>query len=75
MDVYSVCETYIQDPSMAIKFFSPGHSSESSKFALQVLGDTVISSRELAGAGITSSCRAESALLDWIPVNGRLYAV
>ncbi|CAH8612668.1 unnamed protein product [Heterobilharzia americana] len=69
MDVCYVCETRIQEPSAVIHLTSPGQSAESAKLTLRVSGDSIASSRSLAGVGIALSTRAGNSLLDWIPLS------
>ena len=53
----------------------PGMNPAVSRFTLRVSGDCAAANRGMYGVGIALSPRAESALLDWIPVNSRLCAV
>ena len=66
-------ETRIQDPSSIIRLTSPADPKVT--FHLRVSGDPEASAAGQAGVGVALSTRAESALLDWIPVNSRLCAV
>ncbi|CAH8434994.1 unnamed protein product [Heterobilharzia americana] len=75
MDVCSVCKTCIQDPSIIIHLTSPCQYGESEKFTIRVSGDSMASSRGLAGVGIALSTRAENSLLDWVIVDSRLCAI
>ncbi|TNN14726.1 acyl- :glycerol-3-phosphate acyltransferase, partial [Schistosoma japonicum] len=75
IDVCCVSETRIQDPSVVIHLTSPRQNGEATKYTLRLSGDSIASSRGLAGVGIALSMRAEQALLEWIPVNSRLCAV
>ena len=75
IDVCCVSETRIQDPSSVMHLKPPGKNPVCSTYTLRVSGDPTASARGLAGVGIALSSRAESSLLDWIPVNSRLCAV
>ena len=75
IDVCCVSETRIQDPSVVIHLTSPRQNGEATRYTLRLSGDSIASSRGLAGVGIALSMRAEQALLEWIPVNSRLCAV
>ncbi|TNN14021.1 Craniofacial development protein, partial [Schistosoma japonicum] len=71
INVCCVSETRIHDPSKIINLISPYRNKEAARFTLRVSGSPDAASRGLAGVGIALSCRAELALLDWIPVNNR----
>ena len=75
LDVCCVSETRIQDPTWVIQLRPPGTIPAISCFTLRVSGDSAATIRGMYGVGIALSPRAESALLDWIPVDSRLCAV
>jgi exonuclease III len=73
IDICCLSETRLQDSSSVICLTSPADSSV--RFHLRLSGDQAAAAAGLAGVGIALSCRAEAALLDWIPVDSRLCAV
>ncbi|CAH8459352.1 unnamed protein product [Heterobilharzia americana] len=75
MDVWCVCETRIQDPSVFVHLTSSSQYGESTKFTLRVPGDSMASSRGLADVGIALSTGTKSSILDRISVDSRLCAV
>ncbi|MES9976933.1 MAG: reverse transcriptase domain-containing protein [Candidatus Thiodiazotropha sp.] len=74
IDVCCLSETRIQDPSV-VHYLTCPNPSTTETFRMRVSGDPVAEAAGLAGVGIALSHRAESALIDWIPINSRLCAV
>ncbi|KAA3674757.1 uncharacterized protein DEA37_0005348 [Paragonimus westermani] len=73
--MYCVPEVLVHDSSTVIYLSSPLDKCQSKRFPLMVSGNAEAESRGQAGVGIALSSRAERWLLDWIPVNSRVYAV
>ncbi|CAH8657151.1 unnamed protein product [Dicrocoelium dendriticum] len=73
VDICCLSETRLQDSSAVIRMASPVNSD--AKYYLRLSGDPESAAIGQAGVGVVLSARAESALLDWIPVNSRLCAV
>ncbi|GAA57849.1 hypothetical protein CLF_113270, partial [Clonorchis sinensis] len=73
--MYAVSETRTRDPSVGMHLRTPRMNSAVSPFSLSVSGDPEAMTRGRYGVGVAHSRRAERALLDWVPVNGRLCAV
>ena len=73
IDVCCVSETRIYDSSSVTRLSSP--SGSSCGYCLRLSGDDEAAASGQAGVGIVLSNKAETALLDWIPINSRLCAV
>ncbi|CAH8638539.1 unnamed protein product [Schistosoma intercalatum] len=74
IDVCYLSETRIQDFGEVLQIRSPSVASKS-LFYMRLSGNLVACSSGPAGVGVSLSPRAESALIDWIPINIRLCAV
>ena len=60
-----ISETMIQDPSTVLQLTCP---TTQTTFSVRLSGDDADASVGQAGVGIALSQKAESVLLDWIPV-------
>ena len=69
VDICCISETRIQDPSTVLRLTCP---TTQRTFSVRLSDDDAAASVGQAGVGIALSQKAESALLDWIPVNSRL---
>jgi len=72
LDICCLSETRIQDSSRVIDLKVP---SQTTCYKLRTSGDVQAAAAGQAGVGIVLSSAAESALLNWIPVNSRLCAI
>ncbi|TNN08890.1 polyprotein, partial [Schistosoma japonicum] len=64
-----------KDPRTVIRLTSLCENKESARFTLRVSGNPTATTAGLAGVSIALSSKVEKALLDWIPIDSRLYAV
>ena len=71
VDICCISETRIQDPSTVLQLTCP---TTQRTFSVRLPGDDAAASVGQAGVGIALSQKAESVLLDWIPVISRLCA-
>jgi exonuclease III len=73
IDICCLSETRLHDASTIVRLSSPNINSTTT-YSLRVSGDESNATAGQAGVGIALSAKAESALSDWFPVNGRLCA-
>ena len=71
VDICCVSETRIQDSSAVLQLSCPNSDN---KYFLRLSGDDAAAAAGRAGVGFALSSRAHKALIDWIPVNSRLFA-
>ena len=69
VDICCISETRIRDPSTVLRLTCP---TTQRTFSVRLSDDDAAASVGQDGVGIAISQKAESALLDWIPVNSRL---
>ncbi|CAI2736607.1 unnamed protein product [Schistosoma spindalis] len=74
IDVCCLSETRIQDSDKVLQIRSPPFTSKSLLY-VRLSGDPVAFSSGLAGVGVTLSAKAETAQINWIPINSRICAV
>ncbi|CAH8492285.1 unnamed protein product [Dicrocoelium dendriticum] len=73
IDICCLTETRLQDSNSVYQLVSPLHPR--TRFHLRLSGDAESAASGQAGVGIALSARAETALIDWIPINSRLCAM
>jgi hypothetical protein len=74
VDICCLSETRLYDSSV-ISQLDTQSANRQTKYYLRCSGDPTASSSGVAGMGISLSQRAETALLEWIPINSRLCAM